>query len=179
MLPLSLRSNAGSFGPSQMLTSSCGRNSSKSIMIKRCHIYWRLVICIMPLSLEQLWCVLTKPSMLSAKAVSPIKSLYISPLPSAPTAPICTLLAMTTAPCRVLSARAVIKKVTGMQSAAALVLPACKPLSPMEVRSPPLLMLWKGEESWYGCNTYKLYLPQVHWGVNQTLIWSQLTMLWV
>ena len=29
------------------------------------------------------------------------------------------------------------------------------------------------------CNKYKLYLPQVHWGVNQTLIWSQLTMLWV
>ena len=24
-----------------------------------------------------------------------------------------------------------------------------------------------------------MYLPQVHWGVNQTLIWSQLTVCWV
>ena len=29
------------------------------------------------------------------------------------------------------------------------------------------------------CDKYKLYLPQVHWGSNQTLIWSQLTLLWV
>ena len=29
------------------------------------------------------------------------------------------------------------------------------------------------------CNKYILYMPQVHWGANQTLIQSQLTMLWV
>ena len=44
MLPLSLRSNAGSFEPSLMLTSSCRRNSSRSVIRKRCHIYWRLVV---------------------------------------------------------------------------------------------------------------------------------------
>ena len=25
----------------------------------------------------------------------------------------------------------------------------------------------------------RMYLPQVHWGINQTLIWSQLTVCWV
>ena len=54
MLPLSLRSKAGSFQPSQMPTSSCSRNSSRSIMTKKYHIYWRLATHIMPLSLKQL-----------------------------------------------------------------------------------------------------------------------------
>ena len=35
------------------------------------------------------------------------------------------------------------------------------------------------KEKQYQCDKYKLYLPQVHWGSNQTLIWSQLTHLWV
>ena len=139
MWPSSLRCNAGSIGPSQVLTSSCGRNSSRSVMIKRCHIYWRLVICIMPLSVEQLQCVLVKPSMPSTKATSPIKINHKSPLHSAPTAPIHTFLAMTTALHRVLSARAVPKKVNGMQSAAALVLLANKSLSLMELIRPPII----------------------------------------
>ena len=29
------------------------------------------------------------------------------------------------------------------------------------------------------CNKYKNVFAQVHWGVNQTLIWSQLTVCWV
>ena len=62
----------------------------------------------------------------------PIKTNHKSPLNSAPTAPIYTFLAMTTALCGVLSARAGPKKVTGMQSATALVLPANNSLSLME-----------------------------------------------
>ena len=30
----------------------------------------------------------------------------------------------------------------------------------------------------YVTNT-RMYLPQVHWEINQTLIWSQLTVCWV
>ena len=48
-------------------------------------------------------------------------------------------LAMTTTLCRTPSARAVQKKVTGMQSAAVLVLPANNPLSPIELRRPPII----------------------------------------
>ena len=55
------------------------------------------------------------------------KKTHRSPLHSAPTAPVHTLLAVTTALYRMLSARAVLKKVTGMQSAAALVLLANNP----------------------------------------------------
>ena len=139
MLPLSLRSNAGSFDPSLMPTSSCRRNSLRSVMRKRCHIYWRLVICNMPLSLEQLQCVPVKPYMPSAKAVSPRETSHKSPLHSAPTVPIYTLLAMTTALCRTPSAKAALKKVTGMPSTAALVLPANNPLSPMELRRPTII----------------------------------------
>ena len=139
MLQSSLRSNAGSFGPSQMLTLSCGRISSRSVVIKRCHTYWRLVIHIMPLTLKQLQCVLVKPSTSSAKAISPIKTNHKSPHHSAPTAPIHTFLAMTTALHGVVSARAVPKKITGMQSATALMLPANKPLSLMELRRPPIV----------------------------------------
>ena len=29
------------------------------------------------------------------------------------------------------------------------------------------------------CNKYKLYFPQENWRTNQTLIWSQLTIMWV
>ena len=90
MLPLSLRSNAGSFEPSLMPTSSCGRNSLKSVMRRKCHIYWRLVICIMPLNLEQLQCMPVKPYMPSAKAVKPRKTSHKSLLHSASTAPIHT-----------------------------------------------------------------------------------------
>ena len=139
MLPSSLRSNAGSFEPSLMLTSICGRNFSRSIVRERYHIYWRLVICIMPLSLEQLQCVLAKPSTPSTKAVSPRKTSHKSLLPSAPTAPVHTLLAVTTALCRMLSARVVLKKVIGMQSVAALVLLANKPLSLMQLRRSPVI----------------------------------------
>ena len=139
MLLSSLRSNAGSFGPSQMLTLSCRRNSSRSVAIKRCHIYWRLVVHITPLSMEQLWCVLIKPSMPSAKAVSPIKTNHKSPLHRAQTAPIHTLLGVTTALHGVLSVMAVPKKVTGMQSATALVLLANNSLSLMEWRRPPVI----------------------------------------
>ena len=64
-----------------------------------------------------------------------------------PTAHVHTLLAVTTALYGMLSAKAVLKKATGMQSAAVLVLPASNPLSPMELRRLPSLMLWKGEES--------------------------------
>ena len=116
MPPLNLRSNAGSFEPFQMPTLSWGRNSSRSIMQKKCHIYWRLVIHVTPLSLEWLQCVLVKPSTPSAKAISPRKTSHKSPLLSAPTAPVHTLLAMATALHGMLSAKAVLKKVTGMQS---------------------------------------------------------------
>ena len=137
MSPLSLRSNTGSFEPSLMLTLSCRRNSSRSIMIKRCPIYWRSVIHITPVSLEQLWCVLAKPSILSAKAINPRKTSHKSPLHSAPTAPIHTFPTVTTALCRMSSVNAVLKKVTGRQSATVLVLPANNPLSLMELRRPP------------------------------------------
>ena len=146
MPPSSLRSKAGSFKPFQMLTLSCRRNSSRSI-VKKDYIYWRLVVHIMPLSLEQLQCVLVKPSMPSTKAVSPRKTSHKSPLHSPPTAPIHTFLAVTTALCGMPSAGAVLKRVTGMQSATALVLLANIPLSLMELRRPPSSMLWKGEES--------------------------------
>ena len=46
---------------------------------------------------------------------------------------------MTTALNKMLSTRAVLKKVTGMQSAAVLVLRANNPLSPMELRRPPVI----------------------------------------
>ena len=73
-----------------MLTLSCGRNSSRSVATKRYHIYWRLVIHIMPLSLKPLQCMLVKPYMPSAKAVSPRKTTHKSLLLSAPTAPVHT-----------------------------------------------------------------------------------------
>ena len=57
---------------------------------KRCHIYWRLVIHITPLSLEQLQHVLVKPSIPSTKAISPRKTSNKGLLHSAPTAPIHT-----------------------------------------------------------------------------------------
>ena len=38
------------------------------------------------------------------------------------------------------------------------------------------ILLDTGVTKSYMCNKYKMYLPQAHWGVNQTLIWSQLTM---
>ena len=75
----------------------------------------------------------------SAKAVSLRKTGHISLLHSAPTAPIHTPLAMTTALHGMLSAKAVPKKVTGKQSATALVLLANNPLSPMEPRRPPVI----------------------------------------
>ena len=55
---------------------------------------------------------------------------------SAPVAPIHTLLAMTTSLHKMLSARAVVKKVTGMKSSTALGLTANNPSSPMELRRP-------------------------------------------
>ena len=114
---------------------------------KRCHIYLRLAVCIMPLSLEQLQCVLVKPSTPSAKAVKPRKTSHKSPLHSAPTAPIHTQLAVTTALHEMLSARAVLKKVTGMQSATVLVLPANNPLHLMDLRSPPIVDAIEWKES--------------------------------
>ena len=130
-----------------MLTSSCRRKCSRSTMKKEYHIYCRLVICIMPLGLEWLQCVLVKPSLPSAKAINPRRTSHRSALHSAPTAPNHTRLAVTTALYKMPSARAVPKKVTGMQSATALVLLANIPLSPMELRRPPSSALWKGEES--------------------------------
>ena len=148
MLLLSLRSNAGSFEPSLMLTSSCKRNSSRSVMRKRCHIYWRLVICIVPLSLKQLQCVLVKPYIPSTKAVSPRETSHKSLLHSALTPPIH---AMTTALHRMPSARAVLKKVPGMPSATALVMPANNPLSLNELRRPPIIDTMEGGRklTWY------------------------------
>ena len=58
---------------------------------------------------------------------------------NAPTIPVHTPLAMTTDLHRMPSARAVPKKVTGMQSATALVLLANNPLSLMELRRPPII----------------------------------------
>ena len=139
MPPLRLRSNTGPSEPSLMLTLSCGRNSSRSIMRKKYHIYWRLVTCTMLLSPEQLQCVLVKPYMPSAKAINPRRTSHRSPLHSAPTAPIHTPLAMTTALHGMPSAKAVLKRVTGMQSATALALLANNPLSLMELRRPPII----------------------------------------
>ena len=136
MPPLSFRSNTGSFEPSLMPTLSCGRNSSKLVMRKRCHNYWGLVICIMSLNLEPLLCVLVKPHMPSTKAINPRETNHKSLFHNAPTAPIHTLLAMTTALHGMPSARAVVEKVTGKHSAAALVLLANNPLSMMELRKP-------------------------------------------
>ena len=56
-------------------------------------------------------------------------------------------LAVTTAQHEMLSARAVLKKVTGMQSATALVLPANNPLSLMELRRPPIIDAMERRES--------------------------------
>ena len=64
---------------------------------------------IMPLSLEQLWCVLVKPYMPSTKADSPRKTSHKSLFHSAPTAPVHISLAMTTGLHRTLSANAVLK----------------------------------------------------------------------
>ena len=155
MLPLSLRSNTGSFEPSLIPTLSCRRNSSRSVVRKRYHIYWRLVICIMPLSPEQLQCVLVKPYMPSAKAISPRKTSHKSLPHSAPTVPIHTPLAMTTALHRMPSAQAALKKVTGMQSATVLVLLANNPLSLMELRRPPII---NAEERGRNLTWYKLTL---------------------
>ena len=94
----------------------------------------------MPLSLEQLQCVLIKPSMPSAKVISLRKRSHKSLLHSVPTASVHTLLAMTTALYGMPSAKAVLKKVTVVQSAAALVLLdmlANNSLSPMELRRHP------------------------------------------
>ena len=81
--------------------------------------------------------VMVKPYMPSTKAISPRKTSHKSPLHSAPTAPVHTLLAMTTALHEMLSARAVLKEVTGMQSATVLILPANNLLRLMELRRPP------------------------------------------
>ena len=138
MLPLSLRSNASSFEPSLMPTSSCRRNSSRSVVRKRCHIYWRSVIHITPLSPKQLQCVLVKPYMPSAKTVSPRKTSHKSLLHSAPTAPIPTP-GHDNCPVQNAICKGCSKKVTGMQSATVLVLLANNPLSPMELRRPPIV----------------------------------------
>ena len=122
-----------------MLTSSCQRNSSRSIMTKKYHIYWRSIACITPLSLEQLRCVPVKPSMPSTKAINLRRTSHKSVPHNAPTAPIHTPLPMTTALCGMPSARAVPKKVTGMQSDTALVLLANNPQSLMELRRPPIV----------------------------------------
>ena len=114
MLPLSLRSNAGSFKPSLMLTLSWGRNSSRSVMTKKYHIYWRSVTHIMLLSLDQLQCVPVKPSTPSAKAVSPRRTSQRSAPHNAAAAPVHTPLAMTTALHGMPSTKAVPKKATGM-----------------------------------------------------------------
>ena len=130
-----------------MPTLSCGRNSSRSVMRKRCHIYWRLFICIMPLSLEQLQCVLVKPSTPSAKAVSPRKASHKSLLLSAPTAPIHTFPGCAHCLGQNVICKSCSKKVTGIQSATVLVLLANNLPSPMELRRPPLSTPWKGKES--------------------------------
>ena len=146
MLPLSLRSNPGSFKPSLMLTLSCGRNSSRSIMKNVSHL---LEISHMYYTIES-----GAAAMCAGKAIhtlhqghQPQKNKPQKSPHSAPTAPVHTLLAMTTALCRMPSARAVLKEVTGRQSATALILLANKPLSLMELRRPPSSMPWKGEES--------------------------------
>ena len=64
------------------------------------------------------------------------------PQKSASQCPNCThslSLATTTALHGMLSAKAVLKKVTGMQSATVLVMPAHNPLNPMELRRPPIV----------------------------------------
>ena len=99
------------------------------------------------LSLEWLQYMPVKPYTPSTKAVNPRKTSHKSSLHSAPTVPVHTLLAVTTALCRIPSAKAVPKKVTGMQSATTLVLLANNPLKLKKLRKPPSLMLWKGKES--------------------------------
>ena len=135
MLPLSLRCNAGSFEPSQMLTLSCRRNSSKSVTRKVSHL---LEISHTYYTIES-----GVGAMCAGKAIHALHQGHQpqknKALHSASTAPIHALLAVTTALCIMLSARALLKKVTGMQSAASLVLPANKPLSLMELRRPPIV----------------------------------------
>ena len=56
--------------PFQMVTLSCRRNFSRSVVIKVFHIYWRSAIHTMPLSQELLQCVLAKPSMQSRSLIN-------------------------------------------------------------------------------------------------------------
>ena len=65
---------------------------------------------------------LVRPSTPSVKAISPKETNHRSPLHSVPTAPVHTLLAMTTAWHGMPSAKAVLKMVTGMKSATGLIL---------------------------------------------------------
>ena len=105
------------------------------------------------------------------QAVSARKTSHKSLLHSAPTAPVHTLLAMTTALHRMSSARAVLKRPPECQVPQ---LWYCWP-TPHQVwwswEGPPSLMPWKGEESW--CGTGK------HWG-SAPMWWAvcQCSQLW-
>ena len=112
-------------------------------------MYWRSVVHTMPLSPEQLQCVLVKLSIPSAKVISPRRTSHKSLLHSAPTAPIHTLLAMTTTLHRMPSCKGCSKKghwhakchssgIASQQSTK----------SDGAEKAPPSLTLWKGEESY-------------------------------
>ena len=130
MLPLSLRSNTGSFKPSQMPTSSCGRNSSRSVVRKRCHIYWRLVIHTLYQGCQPQK---NKPQ----KPASQCPNYTHSHLPSHDNCPAWNAI------CKTCS-----KKGHWHASATVLVLLANNPLSPMELRRPPIINAMERERKW-------------------------------
>ena len=102
---------------------------------KKYPTYWRSVACIMQLNQEQLWCVLARLSMPSAKAVTLRRASHRS----VHTAPTHTPLAVTTVLHGMPPVMAVPREATGMQSVTALVLWANMLLNPMELWRPPVI----------------------------------------
>ena len=155
MLPLSLRVQCRLIWAIPDANIELQRELLKVSCQKKVSYLLEICLHIMPLSLEQLWCVPVKPYTPSIKAISLGKTSHKNPLLSAPAAPIHTLLAMTIALHRMPSAKAVQRKVAGMQSAAILVLPANNPLSPTKLRRPIIV---NAMEKWRKLIWYKLTL---------------------
>ena len=117
-------------------------------MTKKYHIYLKSVIHIMPLSLEWLQCVLVKPSTPSTKAVNLQRTSHKSVPHNAPTAPIHTPMAVTTAWHGMPSAKVVPKKRSLACKVPQLWYCCQQPAkSNGAEKARPSLMPWKGEKA--------------------------------
>ena len=138
MPPLSLRSNAGSFKPSQMSTLSCRRNSSKSVVKKVSHL---LQISHTYYAVESGVAAMHAGKAIHAlhKGCQPQKN---KPQKSASHCPNCAHShhpGYDNCPAWNAICKCCSEKVTGMQSATVLALLANNPLSPMELRRPTII----------------------------------------